>query len=78
VAVVEALGSENLGHSRHPGDLNRDGIVNAADLSLLKQVLSGSERDDLCLPAADWNGDGERNAADARQLIRYLTALPEA
>ncbi|MBR3447926.1 MAG: hypothetical protein IKH27_08985 [Oscillospiraceae bacterium] len=61
-----------------PGDLNRDGLVNAADLSLLKQVLSGSTRDDLCLPAADWNGDGERNAADARQLLRYLTARPEA
>ena len=59
------------------GDLNRDGTVNAVDLSLLKQVLLGSERTDLCLPAADWNGDGERTAADATALSDYLLQKTE-
>ncbi len=59
------------------GDLNRDGRVNAVDLSLLKQVLLGSQRTDLCLPAADWNGDDVRNAEDARGLLRFLLQMPE-
>ena len=29
------------------GDLNRDGLVNAADLSLLEQILLGRERNDM-------------------------------
>ena len=59
------------------GDLNRDGIVNAVDLSLLKQVLTGSERTDLCLIAGDWNGDRAINAADARGLLSFLLQRDE-
>ena len=54
------------------GDLNRDGIVNAVDLSMLKHVLMGFERTDLCLIAGDWNGDEVINAEDARGLRKYL------
>ncbi len=54
------------------GGLNRDGKVNAADLSLLKQVIRAPERSDLYQPAADWNGDNEINAADARGLLSFL------
>ena len=59
-----------------PGDLNRDGKVNAADLSLLKQVLLGSERTDLCLLAADLHEDSALNAEDASDLLRALTLIP--
>ena len=54
------------------GDLNRDGKVNAVDLSLLKQVLLGSERTDLCLLAGDWNRDKAINAEDARGILGFL------
>ena len=54
------------------GDLNRDGIVNAVDFSLLKQVLLGNERTDLCLLAGDWNEDQAINAEDARGLLGFL------
>ena len=59
------------------GDLNRDSKVNAVDLSLLKQIMLGSQRTDLCLPAADWNGDSAVDAADARGLLRFLLGIPE-
>ncbi|MCR4760619.1 MAG: hypothetical protein K5705_10200 [Oscillospiraceae bacterium] len=55
-----------------PGDLNRDGEVNAVDLSLLKQVILGSERADLCLSAADWNGDHGINTEDVQGLLSFL------
>ena len=54
------------------GDLNRDGIVNAVDLSLLKQVLTGSERTDLCMIAGDWNEDQAINAEDAGGILDFL------
>ena len=54
------------------GDVNRDGKVNAADLSLLKQVLLGSERTDLCLIAGDWNEDKAIDAADAGGILDFL------
>ena len=59
------------------GDLNRDGKVNAVDLSLLKQVLLGSERTDICLIAGDWNGDETLDAEDARALLDFLLQMPE-
>ncbi len=54
------------------GDLNRDGKVNAVDLALLKQVLLGSHRTDLCLIAGDWNADQALNTADAEGILRFL------
>ena len=54
------------------GDVNCDGKVNAVDLSLLKQVLRGSERTDLCLIAGDWNEDQTVNAEDAAGICDFL------
>ena len=54
------------------GDLNRDGKVNAVDLSLLKQVLLGSQQTGLCLPAGDWNGDGDIGTEDAAGILDFL------
>ena len=52
--------------------MNRDGKVNAVDLTLLKQVLLGSQRTDLSLIAGDWNGDEAINAEDAKGLHSFL------
>ena len=54
------------------GDLNRDCKVNAVDLSLLKQVLLGSERTDIDRKAADWNGDNAMNAEDVNGMLEFL------
>ncbi|MBQ5339423.1 MAG: hypothetical protein J6Z40_09700, partial [Oscillospiraceae bacterium] len=54
------------------GDLNRDGKVNAVDLTLLKQLLLGSERTDIDQKAADWNGDNAINAEDANGMLAFL------
>lgn len=59
------------------GDLNCDGIVEAVDLSLLKQVLFGSERTDIVRKAADWNEDETLNIEDARGLLDFLMQVPE-
>ena len=55
-----------------PGDMDRDGRLTAADLSLMKQAIRTPERSDLYQPAADWNGDDEINAEDAHGLLNYL------
>lgn len=55
-----------------PGDMDRDGRLTAADLSLMKQAIRTLERSDLYQPAADWNGDSEINAEDAHGLLNYL------
>ena len=54
------------------GDLNRDGKVNAADLTLLKQVLLGSGRTDLCLIAGDWDENETIDAKDAAGILAFL------
>lgn len=54
------------------GDMNRDGRLTAADISLMKQAIRQPERSDLYQPAADWNGDSEINAEDARGLLSFL------
>ena len=54
------------------GDVNRDGKVNAVDLTLLKQVLLGSERTDIDRKAADWNGDETISAEDAAEILNFL------
>jgi len=49
-----------------PGDLNGDGVVNAADLSILLAQWGGSG-------SADLNGDGSVNAADLALLLAAWT-----
>ena len=60
------------GESLIRGDLNRDGTVNAVDLTLLKQFLLGSQRTDIDRRAADWNGDEAINAEDANGILAFL------
>ncbi|MBP0972154.1 MAG: dockerin type I repeat-containing protein, partial [Oscillospiraceae bacterium] len=55
-----------------PGDMNRDGVVNAVDLSLLKQMLLGSERTDTDRKVADWNEDTKIDVEDAKGIVDFL------
>ena len=53
------------------GDVNGDGKVNAADLSLMKRgLLKDAKRADM--RAADTNADGTLGLADAVTLMKYL------
>lgn len=53
------------------GDVNDDGIVNIADITLLiNYVLTGAA--DLNYDAADMNGDSFLNIADVTMLINYV------
>jgi hypothetical protein len=55
------------------GDMNFDGIVNAADLTLLKRGLmkgfSGSKEEH----AADFNMDGKKDTSDVSSMLLFLT-----
>ncbi len=56
-----------------PGDLNSDGVVNAADLAVLLAMWGQCQTGSSC--PADLNGDGFVNAAD---LAMLLTSWPSA
>ena len=59
------------------GDMDRNGLLTAADLSLMKQAIRTPERSDLYQPAADWNGDNEINVEDAHGLLNFLLTTTE-
>lgn len=59
------------------GDLNYDGVLNAADLSLLKRAILDGIRTDEILHLGDTNSDGTIDKKDVRELIRQLTGKPD-
>jgi len=58
-----------------PGDVNDDGQVSAADVSLLRAYLAGFPVA-ICMYAADVNGDGQITAADLALVRAYLAGFP--
>lgn len=58
---------EGCGGPGVPGDLNGDGVVNGADLSILLAAWGSSD------PLADLNGDGVVNGADLAMLLSDWT-----
>lgn len=58
------------------GDVNGDGVVNAADASsMLRYVVKLERYSNLQTEAGDLNADGYVNAADASRILRYLVHL---
>ena len=53
--------------------MNRDGTVDARDLSELKNKLLFGFTDRQSLLAADFNGDGNADSNDMTSMIRFLT-----
>ncbi len=53
-----------------PGDVNRDGEVNLADVNAVINVILSSDT----VSAADVNGDGEVNLADVNAVIDIILA----
>ncbi|MCL2388398.1 MAG: stalk domain-containing protein [Defluviitaleaceae bacterium] len=57
------------------GDVNGDGEITDADVSLIRMYLAG-HLVNICLIAADVNGDGEVTDADVSLLRMYLAGHP--
>lgn len=57
--------NHTVGGKSYKGDLNGDGKVTAADLTLLRNMALGKREEDL---SADMNGDGKITAADLTVL----------
>jgi hypothetical protein len=62
--------------SVHDGDLNGDGVVNAADVMLAERIVQG-----LLVPTStqlthgDIDGDGTINVADVEHILRKALGL---
>jgi hypothetical protein len=57
------------------GDLNGDGIVNAADIDAFVAVLLGLDINPYHMAAADTDGNGVPNGKDIMLFTRYLVGL---
>lgn len=55
-----------------PGDANGDGVVDAADITLIERIIVGLEP---YTPAADANRDGKLNTADITTVERMIAGL---
>lgn len=55
-----------------PGDVNKDGVISAADLSLLKQGIRSENKDSDFIRRADVNQSGVVNKLDAEMLQNFL------
>ena len=60
------------GHGFEPGDVDHDGSVNIADVTMLIDMLLGSGSDGACDICADVDGDGALNISDVTTLIDSL------
>lgn len=60
------------------GDVNRDGVVDIKDVTVLRRYLAGTIAEaDVDLLAADCNGDGVVDIKDVTVLRRYLAGTAE-
>ena len=60
--------SENL------GDVNRDGVVDVADISAIISVMASTGEDTVAVRAADVNGDGVVDVADISAVISIMAS----
>ena len=54
------------------GDVNNDGVINVADVSLTSSYIAGLEPAGFSVEAADINGDGEISVTDAVLIARMI------
>ena len=58
------------------GDVNRDGVVDIKDVTILRRYLAGTATD-VDVPAADCNEDGVVDIKDVTILRRYLAGTAQ-
>ena len=71
--VVNGDGTEPS-HGYEPGDVNHDGDVNIADVTLLIDYLLGNQVE-ICTLCADVDFSGDINIADVTGLIDNLLGV---
>lgn len=54
------------------GDVNNDGVVNVADVTITSNYIAGLEPDNFSFEAADINGDGDITITDAVLIARLI------
>ena len=69
---IEEVTLFDNGHGFEPGDVDHDGSVNIADVTILIDMLLGSGSDGACGICADEDGDGTVNISDVTTLIDML------
>ena len=64
--------------SNPKGDANCDGIINAADATLILQLRAGILGSLPCADGADVNGDGNITSVDAALILQFTAGLLES
>ena len=59
------------------GDVNGDGEVTSADLSIIVNIIAGLEENETFLQRADVNGDGEITAIDISEVVNIIAGIAE-
>ena len=71
-AYREAWAWSHFGEYIEAGDVNRDGRLDIADVTLLIAYIQGREHTETEARIADVNGDGLLDGEDVEQLCQYL------
>ena len=71
-AYREAWAWSHFGEYIEAGDVNRDGRLDIADVTLLIAYIQGREHTETEARIADVNGDGLLDGKDVEQLCQYL------
>ena len=58
-----------------PGDVNGDGLVNAADVIEVVNAIMGKASDSIQAEKADVNGDGVVNTADIVKITSLILSV---
>jgi PKD repeat protein len=86
VSEIRVFGTDDVGGQRPDyGDVNGDGVINAADITLLRRYIAATDKEEFrennktFVPEnADANGDGVIDTADVTLLRKHLTATNPA
>ena len=72
--IADAEGAINVSPNYLIGDVNHDGKLTIADVTLLISYVLNHDHDNLCLTCADLNGDGNIIIGDVTALISRVLA----
>ena len=70
--IADAEGAINVSPNYLIGDVNHDGKLTVADVTLLIGYVLNHDHDNLCLTCADLNGDGNIVVGDVTALISKI------
>ena len=66
------LGMYGVGMRPQPYDLNDDGTVTTADITIVLNVFLGTETNATRVARSDLNGDGSVNAGDVQRCVNAV------